>query len=290
LIAIDVDGTAQINQQKGTALSDQLLREIGILLRDGLRQERGFDVPARISGQRFGALLGFATPRQASHALERIRQIIEATVFEASDGPCQVRVSCAATALQKQVSLSKHLEWLTLTLEFAKERGGNCLAVWHDGEATQVEPIDYEIEPRTVKLDAPAKSPASANDDDWNAAQSAESFVPAGMALDEEATERQEAADDPNRSSETNQETSVLDKVAELQEDLEESLERVAAENTSAAEDENSANDLDSPELADGQLGDQSQSTESAEDLIAAHESTDSASTDNQLESATPSA
>ncbi len=164
LIAIDADGMAQLNQQMGTVQSDQLLREIGITLRHGLRQERGFDVPARIGGQRFAALVGYTTPRQAASALERIRQVIDATQFSGDGETCKVRVSCAITGLQKNISLDKHIGLLVETLEFAKERGGNCTAIWQDNEIIHVDAIEYDVEAKTVTLNAetPKQSTAAA--------------------------------------------------------------------------------------------------------------------------------
>ncbi|MDA7979882.1 MAG: diguanylate cyclase, partial [Pirellulales bacterium] len=154
LMAVDVDGMAQINQQIGTRLCDQLLREIGVIIKNSLRRDRGFDYAARVGGQRFAVLVGYTTPRQATHALERIRQIIEASEFRSSTDTCTVTASCAATALKKNMSLDKHLDRLAQSLEFAKERGGNCTALWHDNESTLIEGIAYEIEGRKVELTA----------------------------------------------------------------------------------------------------------------------------------------
>lgn len=221
LAMVDVDGMAQINQQLGTSLSDKLLCEIGAVIRDELREERGYDVPARIGGQRFSVLLGFSTPRQAAAAMDRIRQAVEAATVNTPEGPCRLRISCVTTPLQKSASLAKHLEMLTAGLETAKERGGNCTVLSQDGENAHFESEPAEFTPRTITLTLDEDDP----------------FARAAAAKAAAATDAATAVEEATKNEATNKEAANEDATAAAA-SCESEAEATAVETAEAAADE----------------------------------------------------
>ncbi len=240
VIVIDVDGMAQLNQQLGTDVCDQLLGELSKILCATFRKDRGFDVPARISGQRFAGLLGYTTALQAASALERVRQTVEGLDVIVGEEHYQVRVSCAATALQKNVGLEKHIDCLARALEFAKERGGNCTVIWRDDEASTVDPAEFEIESREVRL-SPRELAAPKEIAGDNAAE-------AGDLLASDQIEQPETGNETEPTSEEPEQSTSLD-IADATEDA-----AADSEETSVARSEGQANQTAESDSPEGEL------------------------------------
>jgi diguanylate cyclase (GGDEF)-like protein len=69
LIALDLDGFKQVNDQYGHAIGDQVLRSFGEALQ---RATRGSDVVARYGGDEFLAMLPDCSVGQIRHVLDRL--------------------------------------------------------------------------------------------------------------------------------------------------------------------------------------------------------------------------
>ncbi len=125
---VDVDRFKQINDQGGQGVGDQVLREVGRVMRGRLRRR---DLVARVGGDEFGIVLQDLDRGLAAHVLERLRQIVTEklaalhlprttlsvgfVIVPADDRGCASEVfSAAAISLQaaKQLSRTQALGWL----------------------------------------------------------------------------------------------------------------------------------------------------------------------------------
>jgi diguanylate cyclase (GGDEF)-like protein len=90
----DLDNFKKLNDQKGHAAGDALLREVGRTLKQTLR---GADVLGRLGGDEFGILLPEADYEQASVALLRVKNALERLAREFN---CSVTFSIGAVTFQ----------------------------------------------------------------------------------------------------------------------------------------------------------------------------------------------
>ena len=75
---LDMDYFAQLNEQYGSRLGNEVLRAVGQLLE---AQCRGENTVARFAGQQFACLFPDSNVRYVLNAVEKIRQTIERTCF-----------------------------------------------------------------------------------------------------------------------------------------------------------------------------------------------------------------
>lgn len=104
LVAIDLDGFKQVNDTRGHAAGDQLLREFGDALRAGLRTG---DEVARLGGDEFVLVLAGTSPAEADQVLDRLRgatPIVWAAgaVEWRADEPFELALARADAALYEQ--------------------------------------------------------------------------------------------------------------------------------------------------------------------------------------------
>lgn len=78
LIFVDIDYFKHYNDLYGHQKGDEVLRTIGKILRDNLRED---DVPARYGGEEFAVILPNTTEEEALVLADKIRKIIESTKF-----------------------------------------------------------------------------------------------------------------------------------------------------------------------------------------------------------------
>lgn len=82
LLVFDIDDFKQYNDRFGHAAGDEVLRQVGLLLRETLRSE---DIPCRFGGEEFVAILPETTAGQARPLIERvIRRVAEARLQHGS--------------------------------------------------------------------------------------------------------------------------------------------------------------------------------------------------------------
>lgn len=78
LIFVDIDYFKHYNDLYGHQKGDEVLRTIGKILRENLREN---DVPARYGGEEFAVILPNTTEEEALALADKIRKIIESTKF-----------------------------------------------------------------------------------------------------------------------------------------------------------------------------------------------------------------
>jgi diguanylate cyclase (GGDEF)-like protein/PAS domain S-box-containing protein len=104
LLSIDVDGFKEINDAHGHKAGDKVLRQIGVVLKQRLRDA---DIVARIGGDEFMALLPYADASQARAVSESLREAIYKTKIELDDGTkLSLTVSVGTTLIDAQTDSS----------------------------------------------------------------------------------------------------------------------------------------------------------------------------------------
>lgn len=82
MIFVDIDYFKHYNDLNGHQMGDEVLRTIGKILRDNLREN---DIAARYGGEEFGIILPDTEEKEAVLIADNIRKIIETTKFEGEE-------------------------------------------------------------------------------------------------------------------------------------------------------------------------------------------------------------
>jgi diguanylate cyclase (GGDEF)-like protein len=124
LILIDVDHFKRINDAHGHAVGDQVLRQVGCMLRDSTRAE---DLVARYGGEEFVIALPCHGLEQAIDRAERVRATLADRRVEAAGR--DIRVTASFGLSFSPAGCVRNLPWLIATadeaLYLAKRRGRN---------------------------------------------------------------------------------------------------------------------------------------------------------------------
>ena len=96
VIALDVDGLKQVNDQRGHEAGDRVLKRVAETLR---LQLRGADLAIRLGGDEFLALLPGTRHVQAQAVAARLRRAVE--THDWSDVGDEVSISCGAAEWQE---------------------------------------------------------------------------------------------------------------------------------------------------------------------------------------------
>jgi diguanylate cyclase (GGDEF)-like protein len=96
LCILDVDLFKPVNDRYGHNSGDEVLRQIGALVR---RHARSDDLPARIGGEEFALLLPECGIDAAVAFAERLREAVAATAFAPGGEPQRITVSIGVAAL-----------------------------------------------------------------------------------------------------------------------------------------------------------------------------------------------
>ncbi len=91
LCTFDIDDFKKLNDTYGHAQGDQVLKEIGIIIKDSIRE--GIDTGIRAGGEEFQIILPATTTELAFMVAERIRQTIQDHSFKGFDQAKQITVS-----------------------------------------------------------------------------------------------------------------------------------------------------------------------------------------------------
>lgn len=150
---LDIDNFADLNDRFGPVTGDQLLFAVAQLLRNAIRDERGYDVATRISGQRFVLFFGDTGARNAVTATERIRRIVEES--EVQLGATKIRLTVSggvSPVLQSDTTLSL-LSRAAGAVGAAKRSGGNSTRVDEGDGPCEMAPPELHVSGRTVLLE-----------------------------------------------------------------------------------------------------------------------------------------
>jgi diguanylate cyclase (GGDEF)-like protein len=135
ILMIDVDYFKKLNDQHGHMTGDQILMEIGFLIKASIRE---IDIAGRYGGEEFCVILPDTDRQGAQYAAERIRQATEQAVIKAYDTSVKVTVSIGTATFPKDGNSTDELidkaDW---ALYRAKKRGRNVVCsfgVYHEDE------------------------------------------------------------------------------------------------------------------------------------------------------------
>lgn len=125
LLMIDADHFKAINDAYGHASGDAVLRDMGAVLRDAVRDT---EIVARLGGEEFGVLLPQTDAIQAQSAAERLRARVEAHDFRSVDGqPIHVTISLGIAGFPPDATRADLMEQADRALYSAKHSGRNCI-------------------------------------------------------------------------------------------------------------------------------------------------------------------
>jgi diguanylate cyclase (GGDEF)-like protein len=90
VVMMDLDDFKRVNDTNGHLAGSAVLREVGALIRDRMRQ---FDVAARYGGEEFVAYLPETAAVEAFTAADRLRRLLAETTFAYQDRPIPMTIS-----------------------------------------------------------------------------------------------------------------------------------------------------------------------------------------------------
>lgn len=124
-VLLDLDRFALVNERWGEEIGDRIADAFEDLLADQVRQGRGFDRVARVSGQTYLLFLGDTAYRNASSGAERIRQTIEAASFRVAAENVELTACCGVVEIGKDEQIPEFLARLNACVAEAKKAGRN---------------------------------------------------------------------------------------------------------------------------------------------------------------------
>lgn len=123
LALFDIDDFKKINDFYGHPTGDRILKELGLLITNNVREP---DVSARYGGEEFALILPETGQIDAYELLERLRALIEHTVFCLPDNPMTVTISVGVAQLDISHARAYELiEKADAALYEAKKQGKN---------------------------------------------------------------------------------------------------------------------------------------------------------------------
>jgi len=96
LALFDIDDFKKINDVYGHLVGDRILTELGQLISNNVRET---DIPARYGGEEFALILPETSKVHATDLLERLRFLVEETVFCLPDNPLPITLSVGVQEL-----------------------------------------------------------------------------------------------------------------------------------------------------------------------------------------------
>jgi len=145
ILMFDVDHFKHLNDQFGHQAGDEVLRRIGNLFCDKLRQ---MDLPARFGGEEFVAIMPETKLREAGRAAERLRLAFDTTMFDIGEGQqVQVNVSIGVAQVDhSDRSTASLIRRADEALYASKGAGRNCTHQ-HDGTQCQLVELPRNASP-----------------------------------------------------------------------------------------------------------------------------------------------
>ena len=106
LIAVDIDHFKAVNDERSHAAGDSVLRQIGKLLKDAVRDG---DTAARTGGEEFAVILPHADLALGVEVAERLRTQVAAKTFFADGAELRLTISCGVAASPVPVAQAANL-------------------------------------------------------------------------------------------------------------------------------------------------------------------------------------
>lgn len=150
---LDLDGFKRVNDGAGHLAGDDVLRQVGEVLRRSVRTR---DTVARLGGDEFGILLEHCHPASALRIAKNIRKAISDHRFTGQDTACRVGASIGLVPIRGPVgSTLEALRAADTACYEAKRRGGNRVLVWpatdQPGAASGKPRCYHSIRPAAVR-------------------------------------------------------------------------------------------------------------------------------------------
>lgn len=120
LALLDVDWFKRVNDARGHAAGDEVLREFA---QQALAAIRATDVLARWGGEEFLLMLPDTDPQTAAMVLERMRSRIAAHAFTAGEAPLRISFSAGVTVARKAETVAEAIARADTALYAAKAAG-----------------------------------------------------------------------------------------------------------------------------------------------------------------------
>jgi len=128
LALIDVDNFKDINDSYGHAAGDEVLRQIGIILKDGVRRS---DTPARLGGDEFAILLYHTEEAQAEVLVRQLLRKMKAHVFNFDGRNISITLSAGIAQYSAMAHTKQALYFeADKALYVAKHRGRDQYAAY----------------------------------------------------------------------------------------------------------------------------------------------------------------
>lgn len=149
LCLLELDRFAAIEQGHGQATAELVLTSVSGTVAGGMR---GDDRLVVTSGQRFLLMLSNTPARDATSAVERLRQLVAATRFRHADAEIDLTMSCSVAEANADDTVESLLARGEKTLEEAKHQGGNRTFMHEGSHAIAVVPPNFAIDTRVVAV------------------------------------------------------------------------------------------------------------------------------------------
>ncbi len=127
ILLVDVDGFAELNQQHGVDVGDEILREVALRIR---LRVRGADALGRSDGDSFLAVLPHSEESGIVTFAEALRERLAQRPIATRAGSISVTVSIGVAIMRPAMELSVDdlLGHADEALDSARKAGGNCIA------------------------------------------------------------------------------------------------------------------------------------------------------------------
>ncbi len=140
VLMFDVDHFKVLNDRFGHQAGDEVLRGIGVLFCDKLRQ---MDLPARFGGEEFVAILPETRLQDAGRAAERLRIAFETASFDIGEGrQAELTISIGVAEVDRSDRSAASLVRRADQALYASKNAGRNSTHQHDG--TQCQLIDSQ--------------------------------------------------------------------------------------------------------------------------------------------------
>ncbi len=137
LCFMDLDQFKVVNDSSGHIAGDELLRQLGALLRSRLRRR---DTLARLGGDEFGILMEHCTLEQAREIADKLRQAVEEYRFTWEDKSYQIGASIGLAAITSETGdLTELLKQADTACYAAKDRGRNRIHIYQRDDKALME-------------------------------------------------------------------------------------------------------------------------------------------------------
>jgi two-component system, cell cycle response regulator len=125
LIMFDIDHFKQVNDTFGHLAGDHVLKHLASVIKSRIRRE---DIMARYGGEEFAIILPEIDGNNARHLAEKIRRLIEKTVFKFENTEIPVTISIGVSISHSDAETPEELiKSVDEKLYEAKRKGRNCV-------------------------------------------------------------------------------------------------------------------------------------------------------------------